>query len=53
MAAEMLAFANEVAESIRQAKRGESAAVHTTGCARILPCRWRLGLGVAGMGTWF
>jgi uncharacterized protein (DUF4415 family) len=29
MDAEMLAFANDVAESIRQAKRGESAAVHT------------------------
>ncbi|ASM77220.1 hypothetical protein VITFI_CDS1442 [Vitreoscilla filiformis] len=29
MDAEMLAFANDVAESIRQAKRGEFAAVHT------------------------
>jgi uncharacterized protein (DUF4415 family) len=29
MDAEMLAFANDVAESIRQAKRGEYAKVHT------------------------
>ncbi len=29
MDAEMLAFASDVAESIRQAKRGEFAAVHT------------------------
>lgn len=29
MDAEMLAFANDVAESIRQAQRGEFAAVHT------------------------
>jgi uncharacterized protein (DUF4415 family) len=29
MDTEMLAFANDVAESIRQAKRGEFAAVHT------------------------
>jgi uncharacterized protein (DUF4415 family) len=29
MDAEMLAFANDVAESIRQAKRGEFADVHT------------------------
>jgi uncharacterized protein (DUF4415 family) len=29
MDAEMIAFANDVAESIRQAKRGEFAAVHT------------------------
>ena len=29
MDAEMLAFANDVAESIRQAKRGEFAVVHT------------------------
>ncbi|MDP2679993.1 MAG: BrnA antitoxin family protein [Rhodoferax sp.] len=29
MDAKMLAFANDVAESIRQAKRGEFAAVHT------------------------
>ncbi len=29
MDAEMLAFANDVAESIRQAKRGEFAAVHS------------------------